>query len=174
MASGSISARKAHTHKALKAALMPRLRISLPVSPINYSPSTGARERRHRGWASKIGLHSAEERPDKERVMVEGGRWVGGRAVVSLFVSALRLRELQPAVNVLQPGCYNVSTGPHTQSFPPSADRMCGNIRKTVGAHRVLGHLPSPDREHDIQDIDLNVRGGSQTNSSGLSIHSFP
>lgn len=34
----SISAWKPHTHKALKAALMPRLGISLPVSPINYSP----------------------------------------------------------------------------------------------------------------------------------------
>lgn len=62
---------------------MPRLRISLPVSPINYSPSTGARERRHRGWASKIGLHSAEERPDKERVMGEGGG--GARCCLFIF-----------------------------------------------------------------------------------------
>lgn len=58
VASGSISAWKPHTHKALKAALMPRLGISYLLARLIIPPSTGARERRHRGWASKIGLHS--------------------------------------------------------------------------------------------------------------------
>lgn len=58
VASGSISAWKPHTHKALKAALMPRLGISYLLARLIIPPSTGARERRHRGWTSKIGLHS--------------------------------------------------------------------------------------------------------------------
>ncbi len=58
VASGSISAWKPHTHKALKAALMPRLGISYLLARLIIPPSTGARERRHRGWAGEIRLHS--------------------------------------------------------------------------------------------------------------------
>lgn len=67
----SISASKAHTHKALKAALMPRLGISYLLARLIIPPSAVARERRHHGWASQIGLSTERERPDKERL---GGR----------------------------------------------------------------------------------------------------
>lgn len=74
---GSLSAWKPHTHKALKAALMPRLGISYLLARLIIPPSTGARERRHRGWAGEIGLHSLhwgrEGGGDKERGGGGGG-----------------------------------------------------------------------------------------------------
>lgn len=86
----SISAWKPHTHKALKAALMPHLGISYLLARLIIPPSTGAGERRHRGWAGKIGLHSQpnEKRLDKEsRWRGQRGRGRKGGALLYFFLS---------------------------------------------------------------------------------------